>query len=61
MVNIIGMLFGLGNVAKATRDGKGLASIANLRQGIKAEEISSFGSIFKGNDDKLQSIMKSCK
>lgn len=61
VVNIIGMLFGVGSIAKVARDGKGLSSAAKLRQGMKADEIASFGSIFKGNDDKLQSIIKGCK
>ncbi len=60
-MNIIGMLLGVGAIAKVARDGEGLASIAKLRQAMKADEISSFGSLFKGNDDKLQTIMKACK
>ncbi|KAJ5765052.1 glycoside hydrolase [Penicillium odoratum] len=58
--NIIGMLFGIGSIAKVSRDGKGIASIAKLRASMKDSEIESFGTIFTTNDDKLQSILKIC-
>lgn len=60
VVNILGMLFGVGSLTKISRDGTGLARIARLRQGMKSDEIASLGSIFKANDDKLQTIMKVC-
>jgi len=47
------MLFGVGAIAKASRDGEGIAAIAKFRRALKSEEISGFGLIFKGNDDKL--------
>lgn len=59
-VNIIGSLIGVGSVAKAVRDGPGLASVAKLRQGMKASEVASLGQIFKSNSDVLDSIMKAC-
>lgn len=39
------MLFGVGSIIKVARDGKGLASIAKLRQGMKADETASLGSV----------------
>lgn len=60
VVNILGMLFGLGSFAKVERDGEGIASLAKIRNAMKSSEISSLGSIFKSNDDTLQSIMKVC-
>ncbi|KAJ6032219.1 glycoside hydrolase [Penicillium herquei] len=60
VTNIIGMLFGVGNIAKVTRDGEGLASVAKLRAAMKESEIESFGTIFTTNDSKLQSILKIC-
>lgn len=60
VVNILGMLIGVGSIAKVSRDGEGISSIAKIRKGMKADEISTLGNIFKGNDDKLQSIMKVC-
>ncbi|KAJ5323307.1 hypothetical protein N7476_001907 [Penicillium atrosanguineum] len=61
VVNVIEMLFGVGAIAKASRDGEGLVSIARFRRAMKAEEINGFGSTFKGSDDKLQAILKGCK
>lgn len=61
VVNILGMLLGVGAVARATRDGKGIADIAKIRQGMKEAEISAMGRIFKENDDTLQNIAKVCK
>ncbi|KAK5111586.1 hypothetical protein LTR85_011815 [Meristemomyces frigidus] len=58
VVNILGMLVGVGAIAKASRDGKGVGGIANIRRSMKADDVSSLGSIFKNNDDKLQAIMK---
>ncbi|KAK5130435.1 hypothetical protein LTR08_002134 [Meristemomyces frigidus] len=61
VVNILGMLVGVGTIAKATRDGKGIGDIANIRRGMSSDDVAGLGSIFKANDDKLQSIMKVCK
>ena len=61
LLNILGMLMGVGAISKATRDGGGIGSIANIRDGMKAEEVASLGTIFKNEDDKLQSILKVCK
>jgi predicted GNAT family acetyltransferase len=58
--NIIGMLFGVGNIAKVARDGKGLASIAKARAAMDSSEVASFGSIFTKHDAKLQSVLKIC-
>lgn len=61
MVNIIGMLFGVGTIAKVARDGEGLASVAKLSRGMKTEEVAAFGNLFKEHYDKLQVILKPCK
>ncbi|KAI1080982.1 hypothetical protein F5B20DRAFT_579808 [Whalleya microplaca] len=61
VVNIFGMLMGVGAIAKVSRDGKGIASVAQIRKDMKPDDISSLGAIFKDNDDKLQRIMKVCK
>ncbi|KAK4545949.1 hypothetical protein LTR36_002513 [Oleoguttula mirabilis] len=61
VVNILGMLVAVGAIAKASRDGKGIGDIATIRRGMKPDDIAGLGSIFKNNDDKLQSIMKVCK
>jgi hypothetical protein len=61
-MNILGMLFGLGEIAKAARTGKGLAEVASWRKGMKADEIVSMGTIFKKGDDVVQSVLgKVCK
>ncbi|CAD0113390.1 unnamed protein product [Aureobasidium uvarum] len=61
VVNVLGMLLGVGAIAKASRDGKGISGVASARKGMSADSISSLGSVFKNQDDKLQSIMKVCK
>ena len=59
---MLGMLFGVGTIAKASRDAKGLASVAQWRKGMKTGEITSLGKIFQSEDEKLQSIVgKVCK
>lgn len=54
------MLFGVGSIANVARDGKRLEPVVKLQRGVKAGGISSSGSVFKSNDDKLQSIMRGC-
>lgn len=61
VVNILGMLLGVGAIARATRDGRGIADIAKIRRGMKEGDISAMGRIFKENDDTLQNIAKVCK
>ncbi|KAJ5100662.1 glycoside hydrolase [Penicillium angulare] len=61
IMNVIGSALGIGAIAKAERSGKGLASVAETRAGMKASEIASIGDIFKANDDTLQSLMKVCR
>ena len=61
VVNILGMLVGVGAIARASRDPAGIGSVANIRKGMSADDVSSLGSIFKANDDKLQGILKVCK
>jgi len=61
VVNILGMLVGAGAIARATRDPAGISSVANIRRGMSADDVSGLGSIFKANDDKLQGILSVCK
>jgi len=61
VVNILGMLVGVGAITRTTRNGPGIASAANLRRGMTSDNVASLGTIFKAQDDKLQSIMKVCK
>lgn len=61
VMNVLGMLLGVGSIAKATRDGEGISSVAKIRKEMTADDIASFGKIFSNNDDKLQSIMKVCR
>ncbi|KAK3938836.1 glycoside hydrolase superfamily [Diplogelasinospora grovesii] len=62
IINILGMLFGVGSITKATRDGTGIGAIAKLRRGMKPEEVTALGKIFSGKDGVLQSILgKACK
>lgn len=61
VVNIFGLLLGVGAIAKVTRDGTGIAKVAKVRNEMKAADIAGLGSIVKSHDDKLQSILKFCK
>lgn len=61
ITNILGMLIGVGSIAKVARNGDGIASVAKIRAGMKAEDITTLGTIFKENNDKLQSILKVCR
>ncbi|KAJ5662800.1 hypothetical protein N7507_003531 [Penicillium longicatenatum] len=62
VVNMLGMLFGAGSIAKVGRDAKGLSSVAKWRRGMKTGELASLGDIFKNGDSKVQSLMgKVCK
>jgi chitinase len=60
-VNVLGMMFGVGSIAKAARTGEGLGAVAKIRQGMSADTVASFGKIFKENDSKLASIGKFCR
>lgn len=62
VVNMLGMLFGVGSIAKVSRDAKGLNQVASWRKGMKAGEITSLGKIFENGDSMVQSILgKVCK
>ncbi|KAL3462744.1 glycoside hydrolase superfamily [Aspergillus heterothallicus] len=62
VVNMLGLLFGVGSIAKASRNAKGLSEVANWRKGMKAGEITSLGKIFENGDTMVQSILgKVCK
>jgi chitinase len=61
VINILGMLLGIGAIAKVERTGKGIGDVAKLRRGMTADNVAALGSIFKTNDDKLQSIIKVCR
>lgn len=61
LINVLGMLIGVGAIAKASRDGKGVAEIAATRRTMKSDAITSLGTVFKANDDKLQTVVKMCK
>jgi chitinase len=59
--NILGMLLGVGAIAKVERTGKGLGDVARIRHGLDSADIANLGSIFKDNDDKLQSFLRVCR
>lgn len=62
VVNMLGMLFGAGDIAKVARDAKGLTKVADWRRSMKANEVSSMGKIFQDGDSKVQAILgKMCK
>ncbi|KAJ9624398.1 Glucan endo-1,3-alpha-glucosidase agn1 [Taxawa tesnikishii (nom. ined.)] len=61
VVNILGMLIGVGSIAKVARTGKGIGDVAKLRRGMTATDVAGLGSVFKNSDDKLQNIVKVCR
>jgi chitinase len=61
VINILGMLIGVGAIARAERSGKGIGDVAQIRRGMTADNIAKLGSMFKKNDDTLQGIIKVCR
>lgn len=61
VLKILGMLLGVGSIAKVSRDASGIGSIAKIRNAMKTEDIASLGKLFEYNDDKLQGIIKVCR
>jgi chitinase len=57
VVNILGMLLGVGAIARVERTGKGLGDVAKIRRGMTADTVSAFGPVFKGSDDALQNVV----
>jgi chitinase len=58
VINILGMLIGVGAIARVERTGKGLGEVAKLRRGM---DVSAFGPVFTRSDDTLQNIVKVCR
>ena len=61
IINILGMLLGVGGIAKVTRDAPGLAKVAKVQKTMEASSAAKFGKVFKSNFDELQPVMKFCK
>ncbi|KAK5161100.1 Glucan endo-1,3-alpha-glucosidase agn1 [Recurvomyces mirabilis] len=61
IVDMLGMLVGVGLIAKVSRDKPGIAAIANIRRSMSADDMSGLGNILKANHDKLQGILKLCR
>ncbi|KAH9903612.1 hypothetical protein F4778DRAFT_91579 [Xylariomycetidae sp. FL2044] len=62
VINILGSLFGVGNIARAARGAKGLSDVAQWRKGMSSADISVMGKHFADGDSKVQSILgKVCK
>ncbi|THY23807.1 glycoside hydrolase [Aureobasidium pullulans] len=61
VVNILGMLVGVGAIAKVERSGENIGEVAKLRRGMTAEDVAGLGSVFKNSDDMLQKIIKVCR
>lgn len=61
IVNILGMLIGVGSIGKVARTGKGIGDVAKLRRGMTTAGVAGLGAVFKNSDDKLQNIVKVCR
>lgn len=61
VVNILGMLFGVAGIAKAMRDGQGIAKVATIKRGMSLDKIKQYGVIFQKEDEKLDNMMKMCR
>ncbi|KAK3690963.1 Glucan endo-1,3-alpha-glucosidase agn1 [Vermiconidia calcicola] len=60
VINILGMLIGVGATTKVPRDAPGLTEVATLARSISPDMAANFGAIFKHNFDDLQTTMKFC-
>jgi chitinase len=62
IMNIMGMLFGVGSIAKAARGATGLRKVADFRKGMASGEIASLGKFFENGDAEVQALLgKVCK
>ncbi|KAK4575080.1 Glucan endo-1,3-alpha-glucosidase agn1 [Recurvomyces mirabilis] len=61
IVDILRMLVGVGLIAKVSRDKPGIATTANIRRSLSADDISGLGNILKANYDRPQGILKVCR
>lgn len=60
-VSVLGLLFGVGSIVKAARDGEGIGDIARIKRGMSSDAAATLGKIFEDNDDKLTTLSKFCK
>lgn len=58
IVNVLGMVLGVGGLLKVSRTEKGLSDLAAIRATIKPSTITNFGKLFHDNDAHLQNILK---
>ncbi|KAG8623138.1 hypothetical protein KVT40_008114 [Elsinoe batatas] len=54
LINMLGMLLGLGAIPKVTRNGPGLSPVANWRKAMDSKTITSMGRMYSDNDRLLQ-------
>ncbi|CAD6446789.1 70f8fb62-2be9-40c0-91c7-3914c6610b41 [Sclerotinia trifoliorum] len=59
-MSALGLLFGLGGVAAASRDAEGLSKVAALRREMKGEDVASMGVTVEDQAVLVQKIMKDC-
>ena len=61
IINVLGMLIGVGAISKVSRDAPGLSKVARVAKSMSPDMVKNFGAIFKNNVDDLQTTMKFCK
>ena len=61
IVNILGMVLGVGSIAKVSRDGAGMAKVAKLRREMSPDTVAGLGKVFQKNAADLQPALKFCK
>ena len=57
IINVLGMLIGVGSITKVSRDADGIGSVAAARRGMKADDIAALGKIFSDNDSTLKRVL----
>lgn len=61
IVNILGMLIGVGAIAKVARDGKGIGEVAKLQREMSPYAVAGLGGVFSKHTNELKTTMKFCK
>jgi hypothetical protein len=58
MVNILGIFFSVGNIAKAERDVKAIRGVAQYHMRMVSSEILCLGRFFADRDSKVQTLQR---
>ncbi len=57
IINILGMLLGVGGIVKVDRDSAGIARVGAARRGMQAADLVALGKVFSAKNDILERVM----